>query len=251
MAEFLQGVLPGIVLPPFLLVFLSALGGLLAWRGRRGAGLLVALCAVAILLLATPFVAGWLVASLEARIAPPPAVGGSAPGAIVILAAEAARASDRAEPGALTLERIRAGARLHRRTGLPVLVTGGAARRGDPSLGQIMADSLREDFGIAARWVEGRSRDTRENATFSAEMLRAEGIGAVWVVTHGWHLGRAQRAFGRAGLVAHPAPVRLDRVPDPDATAWMPRPDHLARSWFALREWVGELAYALRDGPAR
>jgi hypothetical protein len=31
----------------------------------------------------------------------------------------------------------------------------------------------------------------------------------------------------------------------------VPRPDHLAMSWFALREWAGLLAYRLRDGPAR
>jgi hypothetical protein len=36
--------------------------------------------------------------------------------------------------------------------------------------------------------------------------------------------------------------VRAERVPDGRPADWMPRPDHLAMSWFALREWVGLLA---------
>ena len=39
-----------------------------------------------------------------------------------------------------------------------------------------------------------------------------------------------------------PAPVRAERIPDGRPSDWMPRPDHLAMSWFALREWVGLLA---------
>jgi hypothetical protein len=37
-------------------------------------------------------------------------------------------------------------------------------------------------------------------------------------------------------------------MPDGAASDWLPRPDHLARSWFALREWAGLLVYRLRDG---
>jgi len=34
-----------------------------------------------------------------------------------------------------------------------------------------MADTLAEDFGVAARWLEGESRTTWENAQFTAAML--------------------------------------------------------------------------------
>jgi hypothetical protein len=30
----------------------------------------------------------------------------------------------------------------------------------------------------------------------------------------------------------------------------VPRADHLALSWWMLREWAGRLAYRLRDGAA-
>ena len=248
MSDILRGALPALLLPTFLLVLFALFGGAMALRGRaRAAGLLVVLACVAQLLLATPFAAAWLQASLEAGIRLP---AGATPAAIVILSAEAAHGQDHLHPGPLSLERLRAGARLQRRTGLPVLVTGGLVRPGDTSLGQILAESLREDFGIETRWIERRSRDTRENALFSAALLRADGIGTVWLVTHGWHMRRAQDAFARAGIVAVAAPVRTDTPPGLGTEDWIPRPDHLAFSWFALREWAGRLVYRWRDGPS-
>ena len=61
-------------------------------------------------------------------------------------------------------------------------------------------------------------------------------------------MARAVEAFRRSGLVTYPAPVRPLRLPDGRAGDWMPRPDNLATSWYALREWLGRLVYALRDG---
>ncbi|MFC7542492.1 YdcF family protein [Siccirubricoccus deserti] len=68
------------------------------------------------------------------------------------------------------------------------------------------------------------------------------------MVTHAWHMPRSQEAFTRAGLPTLAAPVRLDRLPRWEAREFMPRPDRLAQSWYALREWAGRLVYALRDG---
>ena len=76
----------------------------------------------------------------------------------------------------------------------------------------------------------------------SAAILSREGIASVLLVTHAWHMRRARAEADRAGLVAWPAPVRADRIPDGRPSDWMPRPDHLAMSWFALREWAGLLA---------
>jgi uncharacterized SAM-binding protein YcdF (DUF218 family) len=99
------------------------------------------------------------------------------------------------------------------------------------------------------RWVEPRAADTRQNALFSAALLRRQGIGAAHLVSHAWHLPRAQGAFARAGFPVHAAPVRRGGLPDATATGnWVPRPDHLAQSWYALREWAGLVVYRLRDG---
>lgn len=241
-----QAIATTLLLPPLLLVLIALLGGLLAARRRPVVGIGIAVSCLLLLLLATPFVAGHLRASLEDGL-PSPA---GAPQAIVVLSGEVARAADHVEVGPLTLERMRAAAALHRRTGLPLLVTGGALGRGDPPVAALMARSFAEDFGVPVRWIEPGALDTRDNAELSAALLRREGIGTVHLVTHAWHMHRALDAFARTGLTAVPAVVRFDRVPDGQATDWIPRPDQLYVSWLALREWAGILVYRLRDGTA-
>ncbi|WP_291298714.1 YdcF family protein [Elioraea sp.] len=247
-----QSIATTLLLPPLLLVLGVLAASLLALvvsrRLARGLAAVTALAATGVLLLATPYVSGHLRASLQGGI--PPAPAGVEPRAIIILSAEAAWRVDGADVGPLTLERLRAGAALARRTGLPVLVTGGVPGWGAPPLADLMAASLRDEFGIPVRWVEARSRDTRENAVFSARVLAADGITAGHVVTHAWHLPRTLDAFARAGFMALPAPVRLERTPDGRATDWVPRTDHLNQSWLMLREWAGRLVYAVRDGRA-
>ncbi|MBI0537864.1 YdcF family protein [Roseomonas sp. KE2513] len=242
----LQAVLTALLLPPLLLVLLGMAGAGLASRGVRGGLALALVAGFGQFLFATPFVAGTLLASLDPAPEVPRAVA-AAPGAIVVLGGDAARSGTGGDVGPLTLERLRAGAALQRRTGLPLLVTGGPNSPGLEPLAHSMARSLREDFGIRARWIEPAAGDTRDNAVLSSAILRPEGIGTVFLVTHGWHMGRAAAAFRRAGLATIPIPVRIDRAPDGRPTDWVPRPDHLAESWFAIREWAGRLVYALRD----
>jgi len=239
-----QVALTGLLLPPFLLA-MAVVPLAFAARRRRWAAWLAAGCALGLLALATPMASSLLIASLEPSAASP---GPGEPRAIIILGGDVAHGRAGEEPGPLTLERLRAGAALHRATGLPLLVTGGVLSPGEPPLATLMARSLRQDFGVAARWVEERARDTRENAAYAAAALRAEGIGEALVVTHGWHMVRALEAFARLCFAADPAPLRA--APRIRWGAWSlaPRPDHLAESWFALREWAGRLVYAWRDG---
>ncbi|WP_372623261.1 YdcF family protein [Falsiroseomonas sp.] len=241
----MQGALTGLLLPPLLLVMAVLAAGLLAWRGWRAMGGLAALCALLLLLLSTPFAAGSLAVAV-ARLAP--AEASIQPAAIIVLGGEMVRGEAGAEVGPLTLERLRAGAALHRRTGLPLLVSGGPVGRDAPPVAELMAASLREDFGVPVRWVEPRARDTRDNAVLAAAMLRAEGIEAAHLVTHAWHMPRSLGAFARAGLPVEAAPVRQEVQPRGTASDWLPRPDHLARSWFMLREAAGLLVYRIRDG---
>jgi len=134
-----------------------------------------------------------------------------------------------------------------RRTGLPLLVTGGPVAPQGPPLAQLMARSLREDFATTPRWIEPAARDTHENAVFSTRLLRAAGIGSAILVTHGWHMPRAQEAFARERLGTAAEPVHRLARSEHFELQWQPRPDFLAMSWFALREWAGRLVYALRD----
>jgi len=190
-----------------------------------------------------------LLFALERGLPLTPPVG-DPPRAIVVLSAdeEERMVGGRREydVGDMTLVRERAGAALARQTGLPLLLSGGHIHDYAPALADMMARSLHDDFGITAKWLETRSRDTWENAADSAEVLRANHIGSVYVVTHAWHMRRALIAFRHAGLTATAAPVLIDPplrfVPDnfvPGTKPW-------EVAYLAMHEWVGCFWYALK-----
>ena len=235
-----------LVVPPINLLGLAVIGAtILFWRPRLGRALVVAALA-GLVLLAMPVVADSLLASLETGldVVPDPA---HPPGAIVILGGDVARqAGGKSDIGPLSLERVRAGAALARRTGLPILATGGVTFDGGVPVGQVMANSLSTDFKTPVRWVEDASPDTWENAAMSAPMLVADGIDSVYVVTHGWHMRRALLAFGRTRLRFVAAPAGLSPGPTWRAEAFVPTASALQRSYYALHEWIGLAYYAIR-----
>lgn len=230
-----------LLLPPADLA-LFALLALVLWR--RGGRVLAGLLLVPLVLMSMPLVAEPLLASLD----PEPVAEGAAPGAIVILSADVERTGEPGgtDLGALTLERERAGAALARKTGLPVLVTGGLVTA-PPPVGELMAASLPADFGVPVRWVEARSGTTWENAQFSVPMLKAAGIGRVYLVTHAWHQRRALVAFRRAGIEAVPVSVHSDPWPLASVRTLIPGVSAWRRSSLAVHEWLGLLYYTLRS----
>ncbi len=243
----LSALLTPVVVPP---VNLLLLGLLALWRRRHGAATLLL---TALLLLAVPGVADGLTGALE-RGVPPVRLDGAQ--AILVLGGDLDRDADGAAvPGPLTLDRLRAGAALARRSNLPVAVTGGPAGRGGPASGTVMADSLRRDFGVPVRWVETRSTDTWDNARDSSALLAPFGIRRVLVVTQAWHMRRSLLAFRHSGLAAIPAAVRRLGYPSTGGGiglaglvgTLLPRVSAWQRSYFALHEWIGIVAYWLRD----
>ena len=237
------------VADPVVLVLLLLLGGLGVTMVRRWLGSALLLCGIAILyLLATPLVGERLLRLAERPLPVSPSGVAQAPRAIVVLGAGAYRGAPEYEGDtvdALTLERIRYGARLQRQTGLPILVSGGP--RSAP-VAESMRRALVEDFGVPVRWVEGHARTTYENAENSAAMLRAEGIDTIYLVTHAVHMLRSQESFERARLTVVPA-ATVFTVTDPVAKPGVsfrdlvPRATTLTRSSYAVREFVGRLWY--------
>jgi uncharacterized SAM-binding protein YcdF (DUF218 family) len=143
--------------------------------------------------------------------------------------------------GPLTLQRLHYAAHLHRQTRLPLLVTGGQIGRGGRSLAACMAEVLQRDFQTPPRWIEHRARNTSENARFSIEMLRSEGIDRVCIVTHGFHMHRALRWFTHGGFRAVAAPTMCRLPPTPLAGDFVPNGASLYRSTMAVREWLSRL----------
>lgn len=258
MSVFVTALLASLLLPPLCFV-LPALGGLALMRRHRTVGALVVLTAlVALVAASTPFVGDRLLAALETPplVAPParapkatphpPAASGAA---IVVLGGGLGRESpeygtDTVNPA--TLERLRYAAWLHRRTGLPILVSGGRPIDTRLSEAETMRNSLTADFNAPPSWIEADSLNTRENAARAQALLAPEAIRSVYLVTHAWHMPRARRAFEQAGFEVIAAPTGYTSI-TPSPMAWIPSGQALRNTHIALREWLGQAWYRLNS----
>ena len=109
-----------------------------------------------------------------------------------------------------------------------------------------LAQRMFESFGIAKERItlEGRSRDTSENARFSRELV-APKPGERWLlVTSAYHMPRAIGVFRREGfpVEAYPVDWRTRGYVD-FARPFESVADGLKRSDTAMREWIGLVAY--------
>lgn len=237
------------LLPPINLAILTLLGLVLMRLRPRLGRTISLLSACGLLALSLHAVTTPMLAALERDlpIVPP---SDAPPGAIVVLSGDSLRSPSVPggyTVGALTLMRLRTAAALHRKTGLPLLVSGGAVPRDKaPPLADLMTRSLREDFGVPVGWVERNSGDTQENAVFSAEILRAQGITSVYVVTHAWHMRRSLNAFAATGLTVTAAPTPLLPPIGPILADFIPTVSSWQTAYFAAHEWVGLLWYSIR-----
>ncbi len=234
-----------LILPPMNLVLLAAAGLVTARFRPRFGWMIGAVSMVGLLLLSFHAVSHPILAALERDLPTTPRLD-APPTAIVVLSGDALRSpsvNGGVLVGHLTLQRLRTAAALQRQTGLPILVSGGAIADSKTSFAKIMSDSLNEDFRVPVRWLEEKSRNTWENAQFSAELLKSEGITSVYVVTHAWHMRRSLFAFSHTGLTVTAAPTPLLSVLGPTPSDFIPSVSSWQAAYFAFHEWVGGLWY--------
>ena len=105
-----------------------------------------------------------------------------------------------------------------------------------------MRNALEEEYGVAVRWADARSTNTRENARESAALLRADGITRVVLVAHAIDMPRALREFGAVGIVARPAATGIPASGPLAPMDFVPSAAALQASHDALYEWLANLA---------
>jgi uncharacterized SAM-binding protein YcdF (DUF218 family) len=243
-------ILKQLLLPPGILLLLL----LVAWWLRRRFPRVAAACFILALgglwLMSLPAVVEWSARQLETE----PALGelqwprlASQVQAIVVLGGGREQGDPGwggDQPSLMALERARYAARLARASGLPVLTSGGLHYGEPPSEAAMTAEVLARDYGVAVRWEEGLSLTTWENATYSAEILKREGVERVLLVTQAWHMPRARWSFERAGFQVLSAPIGFIGVPNGrPAGGWLPESKALWQSGLLLNETIGWWAY--------
>ena len=138
-------------------------------------------------------------------------------------------------------------AQLSKKTALPILVTGGAPDRtleNDLPEALVMSGVFKNDYDLTVRWLEDRSSTTMENAQFSAEILKKDGVDHIYLVTHFWHMPRAQRIFERYGLRVTPAPHGYEGVDRANPLDFYP--SALNRTRQIWHEALGMIWYRIR-----
>ncbi len=176
--------------------------------------------------------------------------------AIVVLAAGTrplASEYGESHPSAASIERLQYALWLARQVPAPLMVAGGARwdQPDGPADATVLARFASRDLARPVRWVESESHDTRGMARIGLQLLQRDGIGRVILVTHGWHMRRALRAFAEEArqngmplqLVAAPMGLTADGLL-PALQRWTPTVDGHQRVRQALREWIALAAGA-------
>ena len=248
----LTNAVAALLLPPGSLIVLAAMG-LLLLRTRPRTGRLLAVGGLAGLYIgATPITSQFLLQRWEGT----PVVTAPATAAQAIIVLGAGKYLHGPEYGGdtvaeATLVRVRYAAGLHRQTGLPILVSGGNPQGGAMAEAQAMRRVLEGEFAVPVRWSENSSATTIENARLSHRLLARQKIDTIYLVTHAWHMPRAQLAFENAGFKVIPAATAyttryryhlsvLDFLPSANALRDTARFCHEAIGilWYRMRLFV-------------
>jgi len=229
---------------------IAMLIGLIAWRqayrGRRCRAVLwLALAGLWMLVWSsTPFY-GWFGSTLECQY-PPCRVEDLPTGdAIVVLGGGMETSRDLFYPDMSgAADRVWHAARLYKAGKAPIVIPTGVGE--DES-----SVPLLRDLGVPATAirVETASRNTAENARFTAALLARLGARRVLLVTSAWHMRRAQLLFERAGLEVIPAATDYEATiahARPDRWSlqnMLPNSDALNRNTCIQKEYIGYWVY--------
>jgi uncharacterized SAM-binding protein YcdF (DUF218 family) len=251
MSWFITNSFATLLLPPFDLLLIGLAGWLLWHKRPKLSRTLIASALGSFWLLSTPYFAEYCLKSLEQRYAPLVLDAPPVADAIVVLgggtyfhAPEYGGDTVSRE----TLLRLRYAAALYRRTGKPILVTGGKPRNNALSEAAQMKTVLEQEFHIPVRWVEDSSDNTMENARNSVAILQRGGISSIYLVTHAWHMPRAVHSFEATDIEIVPAPTAYTTRYRTDLLAFLPRTESLQDSKLFLHELIGMLWYKLKNG---
>lgn len=263
----LKPLITALLLPPVPGIALMALGAWLCTRRRLAGALVAALGAAGLWFSGSPAVAQVLTDALlhppaalsRAQVQALKAQARAEPGTTAIVVLGGGREGLAPEYGAANLtpwsmQRLRYGVWLARATGLPVAFSGGVGHgaRGEATEAEVAARIAEQELGLPLKWTESESRDTRENAQFSVKLLAPQGVRRIVLVSDGWHLPRAVRAFEEAAraqpsagspalaaIEVLPAPMGLHLATDHPVLRWMPTSEGLMRTRHVLREAIG------------
>lgn len=129
-----------------------------------------------------------------------------------------------------------------------VLLSGGNQRNGNlkSSEAAVMKEFL-VDLGVPSKAIvlEAKSRNTLENAYYSAQILKRLEIQHILLVTSATHMGRALSYFENNGLTVTPAPTDYKPFRPLEKQCCLPDPHTLVINSQLMKELAGKYLWPL------
>lgn len=230
------------ILPPGIFIFFLFVLAAYWWRkkGERQIAVLLAGITMVFYLLCTGLVAERTMGWLESRYVPPQQPSGDV---IVMLGGGALPdVPDVSGEGALCAypaNRLLTVIRLQKMLDIPVLLSGGQVYKDTGNEAQI-ARRMLTSLGVPEDKVliEPNSINTNENAKFSINLMRQQGLSQPILVTSAFHMNRSVLAFSKQGMEVLPYPTdyQVGRKHELHYMKLSPQADALQMNVTVLRE---------------
>ncbi len=144
------------------------------------------------------------------------------------------------------LGRIVTAVRLQKKINVPVIVSGGAVFKGRKPEALIVKRFL-IDLGVPDKKViiEDKSRDTIENAKYTAEMCKRYGFKRPILVTSAYHMKRSVMSFKKVNMdvISFPSNFKTWKIKKYRWESYLP--NSLGGSYTAMHEYLGLLFYKI------
>jgi uncharacterized SAM-binding protein YcdF (DUF218 family) len=255
MYVYLSKILPLLVMPVFvaILLLLAALV-LLRLDLRKSAKVVLWFTIVMLWVTSTPIVANQLYGWIESTYPVRPLGGIPESDCIVVLGGAVGPPMPPRVDVELNeaVDRIYKAAQLHRAgKARVVIVTAGnqpwsASRWSEAELvrGLLVEWGVPEDAIV----IEGSSRNTRENALYSKNVVDAYLCDQTLLVTSAAHMPRSVAAFASVGVDVIPVPtdIRVAKTAGVTFMDFLPSAEALEMTSAALREWIGRWYYEFK-----
>ncbi|TGL59348.1 YdcF family protein [Leptospira ognonensis] len=238
---------------PFSLFFLLGIYALLKVKDRRSKFIFSSLL-LFLYFFSNAFIAAKLVASLEKNY--PPIEIETLPEVDVVVVLGGMIHTLAIHPGRPELtdasDRLVDAVRIYKaKKAKKILFTGGS---GSLFAGEIREADLAEKIilglGVPKSdlLLERESRNTRDNAVASANIIKTNHLSKMILVTSAFHMKRAEALFQKEGLdfINFPTDYKTPSFTNPALELWIPSPSYLEITSLAIKEWVGIFAYRIK-----
>jgi len=255
MYVYLSKILPLFVMPVSVVLILTVVALFMVQRGMKRTASGVLAVAVSVLWVAsTPMVAEGLYRGLESRH--PAQTLEQVPEADCIILLGGVVGSPmpprvEADLGE-TIDRVYKAAQLFRagKARSLIVTAGNQPWSQSPWAEAELIRNLLMEWGVPkdAIFLEGSSRNTRENAIYSKNLIDSINCKESLLVTSAAHMPRAMAAFHsvNASVIPVSTDVRIIEKGVPSVMDFLPSAGALAMTSDAIREWIGQWVYQLQ-----